>query len=422
MRKQIFSMALAGCVFGMVCSGCGKATQDTSSLNLKSLETEKTDKNAAVELTVWGADEDQELLKEMVDSFQKKYKGEASFKITISAESEASCKEAALTDVRNCADVFAFADDQLMALAAAGVLKPIEDADTIKKNSLEGAVNAASINDKLYAYPLTADNGYFMFYNKKYFKESDVKSLESMLSIAVNNDKYVTMDWESGWYLYSFFANTGMTVGLAEDGINNECNWNATDGDIKGVDVAESMLKISKNSGFKNGNDAVLEAGAKDGSVIAGISGVWQSEKLKAAWGDDYAAVKLPTYSCAGKDVQMGSFIGYKMIGVNSNSKQVEWATKLAEWITSQENQELRFKVRGQGPANMKVSESEEVKKASAICALLEQSEYATLQRIGGRYWEPMVKFGKSMASGNPSHRSLQKVMDELVAEITATE
>ena len=182
------------------------------------------------------------------------------------------------------------------------------------------------------------------------------------------------------------------------------------------------MLKIAKNSGFKNGNDAVLEAGANDGSVIAGVSGVWQSEKLKAAWGDNYAAVKLPTYSCAGKDIQMGSFVGYKMIGVNSGSKQVEWATKLAEWITGQENQELRFKMRGQGPANIKASESEEIKNAPAIRALLEQSEFGTLQRIGGRYWEPMVKFGSNMATNNLGHKSLQKVMDELVAEITATE
>ena len=422
MKKQILSMALAACMIGTVCSGCGQTTQDASSLNLKSLESEKKDKNAAVELTVWGAEEDQELLKEMVDSFQQKYKGEASFKITISAESEATCKEAALADVGACADVFAFADDQLMALAAAGVLKPIENADTIKKNSLEGAVNAASINEKLYAYPLTADNGYFMFYNKKYFNESDVKSLESMLSIAASNGKYVTMDWEAGWYLYSFFANTGLSVTLAEDGINNECNWNTAEGEIKGVDIAQSMLNIAQNPGFKNGTDAVLEAGAKEGSVIAGISGVWQSEKLKAAWGDNFAAVKLPTYSCAGKDVQMGSFVGYKMIGVNSGSKQVEWATKLAEWITSQENQELRFKMRGQGPANIKASETEEVKNAPAIRALLEQSEFGTLQRIGGRYWEPMVKFGSNMATNNLGHKSLQKVMDELVAEITATE
>ena len=38
-----------------------------------------------------------------------------------------------------------------------------------------GSVLAATIDGKLYAYPATADNGYFMFYNKEYFTEDDVR-------------------------------------------------------------------------------------------------------------------------------------------------------------------------------------------------------------------------------------------------------
>lgn len=422
MKKQMLSVALAACLVGVSCSGCGQTIGDNKSLSFESLETDKADKNEEVSLTVWGAEEDQELLKTLVESFQEQYKGDAKFKITVSAESEASCKETALSDVSKCADVFTFADDQLMALAAAGVLKPISNQKEVEKASLEGAAKAAKINDKMYAYPLTADNGYFMFYNKKYFKDSDLQSLESMLSVASRNGKYVTMDWESGWYLYSFFANTGLKVGLADDGINNVCNWNTKKGDIIGADVVDSMLRIGKNPGFKNTNDAGLEAGAKDGSVIAGISGVWQGEKLKAAWGKDYAATKLPTYNCAGKDIQMGSYVGYKMIGVNSRSKSAEWANKLAQWISNEQNQELRFKKRGQGPANKKASQSEEVKNDVAILALLKQSEYGSLQRIGGRYWEPMVEFGQKMSSGDTGGKSAQHIMDELVKKITATE
>ena len=36
----------------------------------------------------------------------------------------------------------------------------------------------------LYAYPLTADNGYFLYYNKAYFSEEDIQSLERMLELA----------------------------------------------------------------------------------------------------------------------------------------------------------------------------------------------------------------------------------------------
>lgn len=51
----------------------------------------------------------------------------------------------------------------------------------------------------------------------------------------------------------------------------------------------------------------------KSGEVIAGISGVWDVMNAKEAWGADYGACKLPAYTCAGREVQMASFTGYKM-------------------------------------------------------------------------------------------------------------
>ena len=54
----------------------------------------------------------------------------------------------------------------------------------------------------LYAYPLTADNGYFLYYNKAYFSEEDVQSLDRMLSAAAAAGRLVAMDWSSAWYVY----------------------------------------------------------------------------------------------------------------------------------------------------------------------------------------------------------------------------
>ena len=39
-----------------------------------------------VTLSMWGAEEDQEMLREMVDAFEEKYKDEAEFNITICVE------------------------------------------------------------------------------------------------------------------------------------------------------------------------------------------------------------------------------------------------------------------------------------------------------------------------------------------------
>ncbi len=373
-----------------------------------------------VEMVVWGAEEDTELMNKIIQSFISNHQGEADFQISFEVQGESQCKDVLIGGLEDGADVFTFADDQLNALAAAGALDPIENADEIKNKNLSSAVDAATVNDHLYAYPLTADNGYFLYYNKQYFSEEQVKTLDGILKSASANGKLFTMDWTSAWYVYSFFGNTGLQVGLNDDGITNYCTWNQSDEGIKGIDVAQAMLKIAKNPGFASKTDEEFLEGVKNGSVIAGVSGVWNSVAIKEAWGENTRAAKLPTYSCNNRQVQMASFSGCKLIGVNAYSKHPKWAARLAEWITDEENQRLRFEMRGQGPSNTAVAESGEIEQSPAIAALLEQSEFSQLQRVGGKFWDPVSEFAGNIAKGNPSGQSLQKQLDEMVEGITA--
>ena len=116
----------------------------------------------------------------------------------------------------------------------------------------------------------------------------------------------------------------------------------------------------------------------------------------------------------------MASFSGYKLIGVNAYSKHREWAVKLAEWITNEENQELRFQMRGQGPSNINAAASKEVQDSPAISALLAQSEFSCLQRIGGNFWDPVTTFTANILAGNPSGESIQQQLDTMVEDIIA--
>lgn len=410
MKRKYKFLSLAVCA-GILAASCGGKEKPQES-------SQSADE--VVELTVWGAEEDEALLKEIFRSFENHYGDEVRFRITYKPQSESSCKDALLADLEEGADVFAFADDQVAALAAAGALEPIEDEETVRSASLSAAVEAASVGNVIYAYPLTADNGYFLYYNKEYFSEDDVKSLERMVDIAAEAGKLVAMDWSSAWYVYAFFGNTGLETGLNEDGLTNYCTWNSTDGPIRGVDVAEAMMAISASPGFSNRTDTDFLTGVQDGSVIAGVSGVWNAMAVQEAWGEHMGAARLPAYTCRGQQVQMASFSGCKLIGVNAYSEYPQWATRLAQWITSEENQTLRFRLRGQGPSNLKAANSPEVQEAPAIAALLAQSEFSQLQRVGGKFWDPVAEFAGSMAEGNPSGVSLQAQLDRMVEGVTA--
>lgn len=398
---------------GIVLSGCAKSEDPVEKSKGKSESSKE------VTLSVWAGEEDKDYIAKVAENFVNENASEANITINWTPMVEGECRSNLLGNVLEAADVYTTTDGDIQAIVAGGAASPVTNPDEIKANNLEASVASMTINDKIYGYPITADNGYFLYYNKKYLSDSDVSSLDKILRIAEKNKKKFAMDWTSGWYLYSFYGQTGLKVGLNEDGVTNFCDWNSTENSIKGVDVAEALLRISKSSGFSNTAEWIN--GIKKGDVIACVSGVWDESTIKAEWGDDYGAAKLPTYTCAGKQVQMSCYFGYKMMGVNPYSENLEWAHKFANYVANEENQSLRFEMRGQGPSNTNVANSEEVKQALAVQAVLAQSEFSELQRLGGNFWDPVTAFGTEMAKGNPSGGNLQKELDSMVKKITSS-
>ena len=371
-----------------------------------------------VKLTVWASEEDQEFTQGLIDSFKALYP-DVTFDITLGAKSEADAKDDVLADVEAAPDVYAFADDQILELVNGGALQEVANTYTydVKNENLAGSVEAATIDGKLYAYPMTADNGYFMYYDKSVLSESDVESLDAMTATADKAGKKVAMIVSDAWYNYSFFKGAGYDVTLNEDGVTNNCTWNAEGA----TDVAQAIIDLGKNKGFESvKEDADIVTGIKDGKFAAAVSGVWNSDAIKEAWGDNMAACKLPTFTCGGKQVQMSSFSGYKMIGVNPHSQFVGWSMILAEYLTNKENQIARFNARGLGPANEEASQSADVQASPAIAALAAQAEFASPQRVGGNYWDPANTLGLTLITGNPDGTDLQKLLDNAVEGITA--
>lgn len=372
-----------------------------------------------VSLRVWAAEEDQDMVKGWCDKFAALYP-DVTFNFEVGVQSESTAKDTVLADVEAAADVFSFAGDQLVDLVNAGALQEVViHADEVKERSGgadSGAVAAASVDGKLYGYPATADNGYFMFYNKEYFTEDDVKSLDRMMEVAAENGKQITMQFDSGWYNLSFFLGAGFSLSLNADG-SQFCDWNGTSADgIAGVDVVQAMLDIAANPGFVSLKDAEFKTGVSEGTIIAGVNGTWNAETAEQTWGENYAATCLPTYTCAGQQLQMMSVAGYKLFGVNAYSQNAGWAMLLAEYFTEEDQQIERFEMRGAGPANVNAAASDAVQGTPAIAALAMQSQYAVLDGCeGANFWTPAETFGAIIASGNPDGIDLQTLLDNLV-------
>ena len=116
----------------------------------------------------------------------------------------------------------------------------------------------------------------------------------------------------------------------------------------------------------------------------------------------------------------MGSFEGCKLVGVNNYTKEKEWSMRLAEWITNKDNEVLRYEAIGEMPANRDATSDEKLSASPAIAAIIEQSKYSSIQRIGSSFWSPATTFGTIMASGNKENADLQLILDTLVTDISS--
>ena len=375
-----------------------------------------------VSLRVWvGDNADIDWINTVIANFQAA-NPDKTYKIEVGVQTEGDCSKVVLTDPTAAADVFTFADDQFNSLYNAGALQQVViDPEAVIAANTPGSVTAATGADgNLYAYPATADNGYFMFYNKEYFTEDDVQTLDGMMAKAAEAGKKVGFPMSNAWYFYSFFKGAGLDMTVSEDGVTNTCNWNATDTPITGVQVVEALLAVTSNPGFMEADSDPFVAGVKDGTIIAGVSGTWNANTAAEVWGDNYAATKLPTFTVNGEQVQMSSFAGFKLVGVNSYSENVGDAMDFAAFMTNEESQTLRFEMRSQGPSNINAAASDAVQANPAIAALAAQSAYADVQRVGQAYWDAAAALGKIIVNGNPDNIELQTLLDNCVAGITA--
>lgn len=422
--KKVLALGLVGAM-AISMAACGKTSSSTNNGGSGNSGTS----NETVSLRVWGGEEDQNLLKELVEKFKTTYPDQK-FNIEIGVESESTAKDTILTDVEAAADVFAFASDQIVDLNNAKALANIEDMDAalqnyakksiadVKAANGDGSVEAASIDGKLMAFPMTGGNGYFLYYDSSVVSAEDAASWDTLLAAADKAGKKVGMTLASGWYVASFFYGAGFTTGLNDDG-TTAIDFNGTSKDgYTGVQVTQSMLNIASNKAFMAIADGDISNQIAGGTLAAVISGTWDADNAQKVFGDGYAATKLPTYTLDGKQVQQGSVSGYKFIGVNAYSKNVGWATVLAEFLTNEESQATRFEQRQLAPTNKNVAASDEVSKNVAIAASAAQDAYGVIQTVSAKYWDPAKTFGEMIAQGSISatdEKAIQDALDTMV-------
>lgn len=351
--------------------------------------------NGTYNITMWVSEIDgvAAQFQAQIDAFEAKYPG-----IIINAEiegvTEADAGSQVIADVSTAPDIFCFAQDQLARLVqAAALAAPASKVEAeLKATNDAGSIAAGSVGGKLYAYPLTSDNGFYMFYDSSLFTAEDVESMEKIIEICEANNVKFRYPISNGWYNAGFFFATGCesTWSVDENGQFNGVN--DTYNSDKGLVAMKAMQKLAQSPCFDPDNETLIDCG-----VV--ISGTWAANNMKEYFGDNYAATDLPSFTVDGNTYHMGSFTGNKLMGVKPQAQGEEnkaaVLSLLAQFLTNGDCQLERFNEFGWGPSNLVAQQSEAVQADPALAALAKQGAYGKPQgQIHGDWWNIAAALG----------------------------
>ncbi|HHT07566.1 MAG TPA: extracellular solute-binding protein [Clostridiales bacterium] len=366
------------------------------------------------DVKIWVADNMVELTKAKAEEFKAAHPEYKDMNVLVEAVGEGDSASNMITDVEGGADIYGFAQDQLARLVAAGALVELSDenAAIVKEENDGGSVAAVTLGEKLYAYPMTSDNGYFMYYDKSVI--TDPSTLEGVLKQAEEAGKKVYFEINSGWYQTAFFFGTGAFVTYDVDDEGNLVKCNINYASPEGLDAIKGMIALAKSPAFVNGSSA---SNASDYAAI--VDGTWDAQPVKDALGDNYAAAKLPTFTVGEKTYQLSGFGGFKMLGVKPQVDEAKLAAcdALALFLTSYDVQAARFEQFGWGPSNLKAQQLDAVKEDIALSALAAQLNFSIGQgQYPNDYWSTATGLGDDIIAGKLDDMTDEQLMERLTA------
>lgn len=431
--RKITALFLAVTLLGGMSTACGRNQQGNGDGSSSGSTPPKT-----VTLTVWGAQEDQAMLKEMCAAFAEA-NPDTKYKFLFGVQGEGDSSDKILNDVQAGPDVFSFPSDRINAFYAGGALARIGgDAETaVKQNNSEGSVEAATIRingeDHLYAFPVTGDNCYFLYYDKSVYTDpADLADMDRLLDVAEAAGKKVHFKInDDGWYLASFFfadEDLGYEVTYNDRMVEEkvEINFDSE----KGLKVMQALRHYVNRDGLvaQTDDSKIIAAFTPDASgkreAAAAVSGTWNASTIQKLLGDNMGVCILPTVKIGGEDLRLSGFMGYKLMGVNGYSQNKGEALKLAAFLTNEENQLKRFRTRGFGPTNKTVASMPEVMDNPVMATVLEQAAYNRSQKnVPSAFWTPMASLITPLVTAKAEGKTvtdaqLQSYLDALCKQI----
>ena len=376
--KRMLSLLLA-LAMTMVLVACGGSNEDSDKNDIAALA-------GAYDITMWVPEGNGvvELTQQQIDAFEEAYPGIV-INATVEGVPEDYVEYKILSKVVYSPDIFCFTQNQLDRLVQAAALSAPDKtaAETIRNTNDASAVAAASVGGRLYAYPMTSHDGYYMYYDTRIISEEDAESVEAILAACEAKGKKFRYALDNAWYIASFFFGTGCHSNwvLNEDGafidIDDDFHSEA------GLLAMQGMQKLMQSRAYDSNVDTFDNAG-----VV--VTGLWNHDAAVAHFGAYLGATDLPSFEVDGQSYHLGSFTSNRLLGVKpqSDTKKSAVLSLLAQYLTGEDCQQQRYEKFQWLPSNKNAQASDAVQSHVGMVALAKQSAFGVPQgQIHSDWW-----------------------------------
>ncbi len=341
------------------------------------------------EIKVWVADAIVELTEAQIKRFNETNEDGIVFKATIEKMGEGDAASSMVQDVEAGADIYCFAQDQLSRLLTAKALAKLgtKAAEYVAANYDPDSVTAVTVDDVMYAYPLTADNDFFIYYDKSVIPEEDVDSFEKLIEDCEKAGKYFSYDLKNVWYSAGFFFGTGCVSSWVMDSEGNAKGVVDTFNSDNGLIALKGMKKLLDSDCWNNSSEV---SSFESNSAIV-VSGIWGSDTAKKILGDNLGVADLPSFDVDGTSYHIGSYFGFKLMGIKPQEDPAKNAAlnKLAQYLTGKECGLERHDAKGWRPAYLEAQADESVVNDPILAnGVIAQKDFGVVQSaISGAWW-----------------------------------
>lgn len=348
----------------------------------------------SVNLLVWEDESNIAVCQQIADDFlayhKKTYPSEPSFTITFQSEGEAAAVSDLTTigDSGTAPDIASITSDTLATAVKSKLIAPASYAEEIKNDFDEKAVAAVTVNDDVYAYPITAESQVIM-YDKS--QVSDPSIFDSFENLAASGKKIA---WDVSNDDCAYY-----TWGLCNDSVL----FGASGTDSALVDLATSQTVANWVSFLNTFASSIESASPQDAislinskQVVGLVSSPFSLSSLKENLGDKVGLHILPTIN--GKKER--PFSGYKDYVVSRYSKHPSLAQEFANYLVSADEQLWRLSKLEYLPTRS----SDDIKEyiASDPFAKVYEESYGDSMPMPNidamaNFWVPMINYCQTM-------------------------